>query len=81
MILRGWKEITKTLGGMSENTARRLIEENGLPITILGGKPMTTQSDLEEWVSRMCQENSCRLKAHAASAGLIRAQKPLVGLN
>lgn len=54
MILRGWKDICSASGGMSEDTARRLMREQGMPVRIIGGKPMTTMEDLKEWVRHIC---------------------------
>ena len=55
MILRGWKSICETAGGMHEDTARRLMREEGLPVEIIGGKPMSTTEALEDWVRCRCQ--------------------------
>jgi hypothetical protein len=55
MILRGWKSICAAAGGMSEDTARKLMRHGGMPVAIIGGKPMTTTEALEEWVQCRCQ--------------------------
>ena len=60
MILRGWKDICKAAGGMSEDVARKLAVEGDMPVTMLGGKPMSTTEALFEWVQKRCQENTCR---------------------
>ena len=56
MILRGWKNICKELGGMSTSTARRLMKEEGLPVKLIAGAPMATTEALEEWVRCRCQK-------------------------
>lgn len=50
MILRGWKDICKAIGGMHEDTARKLMNEEGLPVEMIGGRPMSTSESLEKWV-------------------------------
>ena len=50
MILRGWKEICLELGGISANAARRLARDEGLPVTMLCGKPSTTKDALKAWL-------------------------------
>lgn len=55
MILRGWKSICETAGGMSEETARKLMREESMPVAIIGGKPMSTTEALEDWVRCRCQ--------------------------
>lgn len=64
MILRGWKDICKAAGGISINAARRLTRDEGMPVTLLAGKPMTTTSALSAWVEKCCQENSWPSRAH-----------------
>ena len=51
MILRTWKDICRALGGMSDDTARKLMDEEGLPVEIIGGRPMSTSEALEKWVT------------------------------
>ena len=51
MILRTWKHICRALGGMSDDTARKLMDEEGLPVEIIGGRPMSTSEALEKWVT------------------------------
>ena len=63
MILRGWKAICEAAGGMDEDVARRLMQEENMPVTFLGGKPMSTSEALFEWVQKRCQEDNCRFKA------------------
>jgi len=62
MILRGWKDICSAAGGMHEETARRLMREEGLPVEMIGGKPMSTSEAIERWVSsrlsKTCQEKT-----------------------
>ena len=50
MILRGWKEICAELGGISINAVRRLAHDEGLPVTMLCGKPSTTKDALKAWL-------------------------------
>lgn len=52
MILRGWKDICKELGGISINSARRLAREEALPITYVASKPSTTKDALKEWIEK-----------------------------
>ena len=51
MILRTWKDICRALGGMSADTARRLAQKEGLPVDVIGGRPMSTSEALEKWVT------------------------------
>ena len=60
MILRGWKNICAAVGGMSPDTARRLMREEGMPVSIIAGGPMTTTEALEEWVQCRCQKINLR---------------------
>ena len=62
MILRGWKDICSAAGGMHEDTARRLMREEGLPVEIIGGKPMSTSEALELWVANRVSENVVKNK-------------------
>lgn len=55
MILRGWKSICSSFGGMSEKTARKLMREEGLPVVYIAGTPMSTPAALEEWVHDKCK--------------------------
>lgn len=64
MILRGWKDICKAAGGISINAARRLARDEGMPVTFLAGKPMTTTIALTAWVEKRCQDNSWPFRAH-----------------
>lgn len=57
MILRGWKDICKELGGISLNSARRLAREEGLPIAYVAGKPSTTKGALEAWLEERVKNN------------------------
>ena len=50
MILRGWKAICAEFGGISSKGARRLMDEEGFPVAILGGRPMTTDTAIAAWV-------------------------------
>ncbi len=50
MILRGWKDICKAMGGITPRTARRLKREEGLPVDNVAGQPQTTDTLLEAWV-------------------------------
>ena len=62
MILRTWKDICRALGGMHENTARRLVREEGLPVEQIGGRPMSTSEDLEKWVSARVNRDAVKNK-------------------
>ena len=55
MILRGWKEICRAAGGISPRTARRLMRDEGLPVTWVDGSPMTTMALLTAWFEARCQ--------------------------
>ncbi len=69
MILRGWKDICKAVGGMSTCTARKLMREEGLPVSLIAGSPMTTTEALEEWVRCRCQKiNLIELSAELTKA-------------
>lgn len=69
MILRGWKNICATVGGMSPATARRLMQGQDMPVSIIAGSPMTTTEALEEWVKCRCQKiNLVELSAHLTRA-------------
>lgn len=57
MILRGWKDICFAAGGMHEDTARRLMREEGFPVEIVGGKPMSTSAAIESWVSARIEKH------------------------
>lgn len=71
MILRGWKNICAAVGGMSTSTARRLMREQGMPVSLIAGAPMTTTEALEEWVACRCQRiNMAELSAHLIQAAL-----------
>lgn len=71
MILRGWKNICREVGGMSTATARRLMREEGIPVSIIAGAPMATSEALEEWVRCRCQKiNLKELSAHLTKATL-----------
>ena len=50
MILRGWKEICRVLGGMSDKSARTLARNTDFPVVFIAGMPQTTDTLLEEWV-------------------------------
>ena len=52
MILRGWKDICKAAGGISDKTARRLMREEGFPVAFVARVPQTTQALLEAWVEK-----------------------------
>ena len=54
MILRGWDAICAAAGGMCENTARRLMREEGFPARIVAGKPMSTSEAILDWVNKKC---------------------------
>ena len=58
MILRGWKDISLAAGGMSEGSMRRLMRNEGFPVTIIAGRPMSTTEAISEWVEKRCQEFS-----------------------
>jgi len=58
MIYRGWKTICAALGGMSDDTARRLMREEALPVTMVCGQPMSTSALLAGWVRKKCQEHT-----------------------
>jgi hypothetical protein len=60
-ILRGWDEIRQALDGVGgkggapcENTVRRLVRQEGLPVTYVSRSPVTTRRLLVEWVERRC---------------------------
>ena len=57
MILRGWKDICKELGGVSIASARRLARDEGLPIAYIAGKPSTTKDALKAWVENRVKNN------------------------
>ena len=65
MIYRGWKDICAALGGMSDDTARRLMREDGLPVTMVCGQPMSTSALLATWVRKRCQEHTWPAAAEA----------------
>lgn len=73
MILRGWKDICKAAGGVSINAARRLARDEGMPVTFLAGKPMSTTTALAAWVEKRCQENSWPVRAHGDAPERTRA--------
>lgn len=52
MILRGWKEICRVLGGMSDKSARTLARKADFPVVYIAGMPQTTDALLEEWVEK-----------------------------
>jgi short-subunit dehydrogenase len=52
VILRGWRDICKAAGGISENVARRLTQENAFPVVFIAGSPQTTTALLEGWVEK-----------------------------
>ncbi|MDR2503052.1 MAG: hypothetical protein LBD82_01490 [Deltaproteobacteria bacterium] len=51
MILRGWKNICAAIGGVSRNTARRLMRLEDMPVAYLAGTPVSTQEELEKWIA------------------------------
>jgi hypothetical protein len=51
-ILRGWQAICDELGGISENTARKLVDEEGLPVVIIANSPTTTKKALCDWIEK-----------------------------
>ena len=58
MVLRGWKSICSAAGGMSENTARRLMKEEGFPVSMAGKSPVSTSELISDWIKKRCQEKS-----------------------
>jgi hypothetical protein len=68
MILRGWKDICKAVGGISPKTARHLMRTEGFPVDYIAGAPQTTDTLLEAWV-----ENRVKSKV-GASEGIRRHQ-------
>ena len=48
-ILTGWKEIAEFLGVHIE-TAQRWAKEEGLPITKIGGKVLSSKNAIEIWL-------------------------------
>lgn len=60
MILRTWKDICRALGGMSADTARKLVEKEGLPVELIGGRPMSTSEALERWVTNRVTQNDVK---------------------
>lgn len=65
MILRGWKDICEAAGGMSEDTARQLMLEEGFPVTIVARKPMSTSAAIEIWVQRRCLDTGPKGPSHS----------------
>lgn len=69
MILRGWKDICRVVGGISPKTARALMRDEGFPVDYIAGMPQTTDTLLEEWVEK-------RVKSKVgASEGIERHQR------
>ena len=48
-IVTGWSAVATHLK-IHEETARKLHDENGLPVSKIGGQIMTTTHLLERWV-------------------------------
>ena len=69
MILRGWDAICSAAGGMCDDTARRLMREEGFPVSMVGGKPMSTSEAISDWVTKKCQEKSWPLGAYGGLPG------------
>ena len=69
MILRGWKDIRKAMGGMSENAVRDLMKNEALPITMITGRPTTTTELLIRWVSDRCERTSYNEEQHEKRNG------------
>ncbi len=50
-MLTTWKVITKYTG-FSRNTIKRLTKDEGFPIAFVAGRPTTTKSQIEIWISK-----------------------------
>lgn len=49
-ILTGWKAITEYLNLKDENAARRLAEEEGLPVVKTKGNVFSSVNAIEAWI-------------------------------
>jgi predicted DNA-binding transcriptional regulator AlpA len=56
-MLTTWKIITK-FTGFSRNTLKKLVREEGFPVAIVAGRPTTTRTLIEDWItSKLSQQN------------------------
>lgn len=67
-ILRGWKDICSAAGGISEESARKLMRDEGFPVEVIAGKPMSTSRALQMWIEakvvKTCQEENRPVRPH-----------------
>ncbi len=67
-MLTGWKAISEYTG-LSRNTLRRLRRDDGFPIVYIATKPITTRSQIEDWI-RACQEKKGATRCQEVSGGV-----------
>ena len=51
-MTKGWYAISSLAGGVSPNTLRRWMKEEGFPVTFIGRIPTTTERLVTEWIEK-----------------------------
>ncbi len=58
-MLSTWKVITEKVG-LSENTIRKLIRDEGFPVQFLGRTPVTTMDQVISWLDRRLAQQKAK---------------------
>ena len=49
---KGWNAISGLVGGVSPNTLRRWMKEEGFPVTFVGRIPVVSERLVTEWLEK-----------------------------